>query len=260
MLQPIHSTLFYRRVPQVKLTDLRSTTTSATTFTFTNCNIDVGSNLSYDGAMLDLPTQHRSALRKFVVAAIHTERTTAGYSISNVTLGGVAGRKDADLPDVSNQLSTAIWRWPTEIIQGISNTSIVVTMSSFTQTCAVGVMSVENVGNVLEFPASATAVGTGTPVAASISVSPTLESSDSNSLMIIASTGSSGASPAPVANFTPGEDCGYVAPVDVYSRGNGQMTYGVAYAWRPAYGDLGSSMSVSWADGARCNMVGVVYG
>jgi hypothetical protein len=147
MLPFTFNPLFTRKAPLVKLMDLRVDTADLTTYTFSACNIgDLGTEVSEDETSSIEISLPRTPGRKFLAVCIHGEDAAATFSINGCTLGGVAGVERVDRGGATAVVNSGIYTWNTDIIQNLANTDIVVTWSEAITSCAIGVLSVENMG------------------------------------------------------------------------------------------------------------------
>lgn len=150
MLGPVSPHCILRpTAPQVKLLDLREDTSDLTTYTFANCVVSpTGGTADFNYNTNDprnLP-RLRSTTRSAIVVIVHAEDALATFGVSSVTLGGVSGVERVDRGGGTNAINTAIYSWTTDIIEGITNTDIVVTFSEAVTGCAVAVIEVSNIG------------------------------------------------------------------------------------------------------------------
>lgn len=161
---PAWDTIFQRKAPLAKLLDLRFDDVNATVFTFTACQIENAGN-GYESPYIYGSQPHvRSRSTNALFVIVHGEDSVATFSVSSVTIGGVAAVEQVDRGGVSNAINTAIYRAVPGTLNDITNTDIVVTWDEAINCCAIGVVSVENIGLVNNLGnASSTATGTMTP-------------------------------------------------------------------------------------------------
>jgi hypothetical protein len=146
-LPAFRNILFNRQPPLVKVLDVQSSVSDLTTYTFAGANIgDFGSTRSFDETSAIAMSMPRSPGRKFLAVCVHSEDAAVTWTIDNVTVGGVAGVERADRGGATNAINTGIWTFTTDILQGITNSDIAVTFSEAITSCAIGVLSVENMG------------------------------------------------------------------------------------------------------------------
>lgn len=160
VLHPAWSTILRGQVPSVKLTDLRNDVSDLTTYTFTNCAIGP-ITFGVAGAGTPIPGQVlRSSGFRNIAVIVHGEDAATSFSVTGVTIGGVSGTEQIDRVGATSAINTAIYTWAGSTLDGIANTNIAVTWSEAITSCAIGVLSIENMPMLVGL-SSASAVGTG---------------------------------------------------------------------------------------------------
>lgn len=227
--------LYDNSAPMVELLDLRSNTADLTTYTFAGSCINLGTVASIAGDTYAANPQVRSRGKRFIVVNVHGMDALTVFTVSTCSIGGVNGTKLADAGSESQLVLAATFVWDTNALQGITNTDVVVTFSEAVTSCAVGVLSVSNIGvfqNVTTHTwssASDTLSMINTPAPALI---------EHNALLIGAGT-FNGANATPVLfENSAGSAAGAEGSRSVeilYTGGNAEMSYYCGWSYSPQY-------------------------
>lgn len=248
------STILNRQTPMVKLCDVRSDTTDLTTYTFTAVNLgDLGSVASIAGDAYGVNPHMRSNGRKMIVVVIHGEDAAVTFGVTSCSIGGVAGTECADRGGGTNAINTATYSWDTNALQGITNTDVVVVWTEAITGCAIGVLSVENIGLAQLF---ATAATNGTSL---ITASPS-RSLTNDDTFAVAVMGSTNLTSTETATFGSGTG-GLCNPMLLYSSDNGEFAYAAAWAYSAQWcGGIASyPTTVGWSGASGMDLVTCMF-
>ncbi len=147
LLHPAWSSILKRQIPNVKVTDIRSDVTDLTTYTFSACSLgDLGTTATLTVDIQNTVSSLQSTGRRTIAVIVHGKDTATGFSVNSVTIGGVAGTEQEDRLGGTSTINTAIYTWNTDALRGITDTDIVVTWSEAITGCAIGVVTIDNLG------------------------------------------------------------------------------------------------------------------
>jgi hypothetical protein len=132
----------------VKVSDVRSDVADSTAYTFTGVNLPSLGTAMSTAQSLGLNQLTRSPSNRAIVVVCHSEAAAVTWTVSSCTIGGVAGSKIIDRGGGTIALNTALFIWAANSLQGIANTNVVVTHSKAVTSCAIGVLSMENMMHV----------------------------------------------------------------------------------------------------------------
>lgn len=228
---PVWTTVFRRAAPLVKLLDVQSDISDLTTYTFTGVNAgDVGSTGTQTDTFGANPHM-RSTGRKLIIVIVHGEDALATFSVTGVTLGGVAGTEIVDRGGGTVALNTAIYSWDTTSLGNITTTDVVVTWDEAITACAIGVLSVDNIG-VYVVRSSSTTNGSG---AMTVSGGSNITGHEIFSLCIGGSTCATGTETFEVSAEGSSTGQGCVDPMILYESSNAEIAFAGFWSYLPAY-------------------------
>ncbi len=227
LMCPARTSILMPLVPNVRLLDVKSDVSDLTTYTFTACNLGMIGLVSSPAAnVYGTNPLLRSAQRNMIVVCIHGEDAAVTFNVTGVTIGGVAGTEGPDRGGATNAINTAIYYWRADQLQGIANTDIAVTFSEAVTSCAIGVMSVENLSLCARVAgaASNTFTGTGT-----LTLGPTMtvENIDFGVVGIFAASCVAGGG---TEGFAIQSGIGGTPPDILYSGSTAEMDYAAAWS------------------------------
>jgi hypothetical protein len=187
---------------------------------------------------------------------VHGEDAATTYSVSSVTLGGVAGSELVDRGGASAALNTAIYIWYTDSLQDITSTDIAVTFSEAVTSCAIGVLEVSNFGLVVS-GGTATAQGTGNLV-----VAPTMSAvnSDRNMLFIVGT--SSATVVAEILQIVSHHGSVHSSPEILYDRSSAEFSFAAVWTYSQQYNGANTDflgLTLEWATAGNGDAVGVGF-
>lgn len=245
-VDPVLRTLLRSQKPRVEVSDLRpADDTDLTVYTFLDCKLPRFFNTS-GSTNGDINTTHphlRTPSRGMLVIPVHSIASLPTWSLTSVTLGGVAGTA-LSRGGGANPINTGLAYWDLEALANIANSDVVVTHSKVVQSCAIGVIGVSNL-KLMERIANFSTTGTGAMGATAI---PADTRRDTYQWMIGATT--INVAGAAVTGF-PASSTGTSNPEFLYSGATAQMAFAAFFACTPGYpgnntaGTIG--MLVDWA-------------
>ncbi len=213
--------------PVVTFLDAASDVTDLTVYTFSAMNLRIPfNNFSIASESGGTGPQIRSKDKAVVLIAVHGEDALATFTVSSVTLGGVAGTAVVD-EGGAGVVDTAWFLWECAALAGITTTDVVVTFSEAVTGCAVQAVLVSNLIQTSAV-SSGSSVGTGSIGISSSSTLPLV----GNSVVLFASTNDTGTA-AP--NFVPEGTTGTFdawsgeAPIILNADSNAEFAYAVGY-------------------------------
>lgn len=228
MLPFPHSILLRDNFAKVIVTDVQSSVANLSVYTFSACNVDFGSVdpcptiASVPRTGLWVRSKHRNAI--YVI--VHAEDAAMTFNVTAVSIGGVNGAEMIDRGGGTNRINTAIYRWPSEMLAGITNTDIVVRTTEAVTSCAIGVLSMSN---IIEAQFIGSNSGTGT---AAVSLQPTIAATQMPSgLVSIIGMTASDQTESPSINC--GISGGTFEPILLYHESNAEMGYAAYWAKYP---------------------------
>lgn len=261
-LTPAHRMLLRPQRPIVKVQDVLSNITDLTTYTFASANIgDLGTAMNV-AQTVGTDQVMRSASNRAIVVICHSEAAAITWTVSTCTIGGVAGFKLIDRGGGTTPINTASFIWPARTLGGITNTNVVVTHSKAVTSCAIGVLSVENI-LLARTSGFATTFGSTAPAGAAHSGSGTLTLNDAyfGCTMIVGSTCDTG-SGAETVRFQARPDGtqtpGSYQPLTLYESSNAEISYAAAVLYTPGYNAnlVGGGYNVDWSGAGGFDSVG----
>ena len=246
--------------PLVKLCDLQSSVADLTTYTFTNVNVgDLGSTSSTNpGSVSDLlgTNAHvRIKSKKVFFVIVHAEDAAATFGITSVSMGGVALQEQVDRGGVTNAINTGFYALGTANLRDMVGTDVVVVMTEAVTSCAIAVLSVENLG-LCEGLNNKN--GTGTT---EVTLAPDCNAENLNTFEFglyastLAATGQTCIWRSPPLS-------GAVAPMLLYDEANAEMSYSAAWNYSPGYnGNNVNTCGVicDWSGATAFDVVGSLY-
>lgn len=238
-LTPAHHLLLRRNRPEVKLQDVRSDTTDLTTYTFTDVNIgDLGTAMSVPSGNYANQAVWRSPTNRTIAVMVHSEAAAVTWTVTSCTIGGVAGVKAVDRGGATVAINSAIFLFGASILQGISNTNVVVTMSKAVTSCAIGVISIENISYTRD-----AGIGTGTGQTATgsaVGTGGTTTSTDNSVVGLGLLSASTHATGLETVQFTvrPDNQSGCQEPYLLYDQSNAEIGFAAAWTYSPNYPSL----------------------
>jgi hypothetical protein len=132
----------------VKVSDVRDDVADSTAYTFTNVNLPALGTAMSTAQSLGVNQLTRSPSNRAIVVVCHSEAAAVTWTVSSCSIGGVNGNKLVDRGGGTLAINTALFIWPANVLQGIANTNVVVTHSKAVTSCAIGVLSMENMRHV----------------------------------------------------------------------------------------------------------------
>lgn len=259
-MHPVWRTILKRKKPEVKVMDVVSSTADASVYTFSAANLgDIGSVASTTGDLYPTVPHQRSPGRKMIVIVVHGEDSIANFTVTSVTIGGIAGTEVIDRGGGTSAINTAIYFWPTDVLQGISSTDIGVTFGETVSGCAVGVLSINNVGIVDNGGATGTrtAVGTGE---LTLTPGPTaMDVEEPFHLLIVGSTCITGGGTEVFSMRSGASNFGGSEPIFLYEGSNAEFDYAAAWMLNGQHSATGGSSPfsaiVGWSGTGACDAV-----
>jgi hypothetical protein len=220
--------------------------------------VDLGGTLSFADTFGTNPYAISSS-RSFVVVIIHGEDSAATFGVSGVTLGGVAGSElyDRGGAGAGVLVNTAVYAWATEALQGITTTDIAVTFSEAVTGCAIGVLSVSNVGTFI----ATVPGGTGNTGSGLISLAPTppTDITGVKGLCLCGSTINAAGEAVTFDALANGlNPTGASQSILLYEGSNAEFGYAAAYAYvtQTGAGSIGfTKWDVSWSGTANADAI-----
>lgn len=233
-LDPAWDIILRRKAPLVKVLDVREDTTDLTTYTFTNCNICLGSAQHDLAYMYGTQAHVRSSGHRNILVVIHAEDATTTFGVASVTIGGVAGTEDIDRGGGTNAINTAIYRWASGALDTIANSDIVVTFSEAVTACAIGVLAIENIGlNNRVSGSASTATGTlSDTIAANLTL---YETHPYCIIGLTCATGTGGTELSQSTADTSSTGSGQVSHMFLYEGHNAEIDYACWWTYLPQY-------------------------
>lgn len=258
MYHPAHRLLLRRARPEVKLLDVRDDVADLTTYTFTDVNIgDLGAARIIAQSQMSNVHTLRSPSNKAIVINVHAEDDAITYTVSSCTLGGVAGLKTVDRGGGTNAINSAQFIWSSAQLEAIANTNVVVTFSEAVTTCAIGVMSIDNLSYVRS-SGIGTSSSTGTGAINVGGSSTSVENGIRHVAAIMASTHATGGGTAHITvdPYRGSSGDGTWQPTILYEGSNAEMDFAGAWTFIPgiALGPINSAFlpgfTVDWSGAA----------
>lgn len=257
---PAHRLLLRPTRPIVKLTDVRDDVTDTTAYTFTLVNIGPIRPRAAQAQTVGTDQVMRSPSNKGIFIVCHSEAAAITWTVSSCSLGGVNGTKFIDRGGGTNAINTAIFFWPAGVLQGITNTTVVVTHSKAVTACAIGVLSVENILHATTNPLGTT-FNTSVSVGHSASGSCSLAQAGIGWTMIAGSTNDTGGGTTearwqarPDSNNVPGS----YQPLLLYEGSNAEISYSAVVLYSPDYNAhlTTGGYNLSWSAAGAFDSVG----
>lgn len=163
-MMPLLKFLLKRRQPNVIATDVRHSTANATAYTFSACQIDLVPNFlpTQDGVGNPTFFWPRMIPAPLIVILAFSEDSAATFSVSSITIGGVAGDNwfDSNGPSPGLNIHASVWGSDQDL-RSIANTDVVVNHSEAVTSCSIVVLSIDNVQTAAQFSAAGAPVSTG---------------------------------------------------------------------------------------------------
>jgi hypothetical protein len=146
LFNPVLNHLLQRPLPQVRLVDLMDSVADSNTYTFSNRPLNAylpgGGIAAHTTGVTPFIQSHS---RGMLVANIHSEAAAVDWSLTSITLGGVAATIGYDRLGATSAVNTVMAAWPISALANIANTDIVVTHSKSVTSTAVGILLVTNI-------------------------------------------------------------------------------------------------------------------
>jgi len=256
-IHPAWSTIFKRAAPLAKVLDVRTDVTDLTVYTFTAVNIgDLGGQNNAINSTYGTNPHLRSSSAKSIFVIVHAADAATTFGVTSVTIGGIAGLEIVDRGGATNAINTGIYVFPSNTLnlQAITDTDVVVTMTEAVTGCAIGVVSVENVG-VFHYPSSATSTSTGALTPANNTV---LTNTDMFSFILL---GSTCAGPTETISVFNAVTSNCVHPTLLYESNNGEFAYAAAWAYSPTWNGGNTTvirLEASWSGGAAGDAAAII--
>jgi hypothetical protein len=244
--------------PVVRLTDLRTDTTDTNVYTFTACQIDLGGSLTSADDEILTNAHVRAASKRALVVAVHGEDAAATFNVSGVTLGGVSGTEHYDRGGAGAGVlvNTACYIFFPDTLGSITTTDIVVTFSENVTSCAIAVISIENIRKFDPNTSGADTTGTGDLTVATTATSYTIPGFPV--YLAFSTINATGEAVSFVLNYGSGAGGSLPQPQLLYESDNGEMGYAGAWAWSyPAGSHAGASWTISWSGTADADAIAV---
>lgn len=215
---PAFSTIFRSRTPVVQLLDLMDSVSDLTTYTFSNRSL--ARPFSNAGMTLGTDPGQRSSNNSVIIACIHSEDAISTWTVSSVTIGGVAMTVRRDRGGGTQLVNSAIFSVYPSALAAITTTDVVVTFSETVACCAVGIFEVSNLA-YCQFVASSAVGGTGTNTPNPAVTTPAAEHDLSFFHCGAGTHDTSGTS----MQISQGEASGSYRPTLIYEGSNADMSY-----------------------------------
>lgn len=240
-------------IPTAQVIDIKESTSAATTYTFSGCNLPVGRK-SVGLAYIDTAPLHASSHRA-VWVMVHAEDATTNFNVNSVTLGGTALIEEIESSTFTYPVMTAIYyNW---VPDSYTDNDVVVTFSEAITGCAIGIIEVSSVNSTINGGNVSNNGSSG-----AYSLTSTVADSEYGNFRyyLMGST-----------NENSGAECMFsieslttqynscMHPLNLYSRSNANFSYAAAFAYSPS-STLDASeerFRVIWTAG---NSVGAIAG
>jgi hypothetical protein len=234
ILPQFRNILFNRQPPLAKLLDVRSDVSDLSTYTFTNVNIgDFGTTRTFDETSAVAMSTSRSPGRKMLAVMVHSEDAAVTWTITSCSIGGVAGTERVDRGGATQAVNSGIYTFTTDILQNITNTDIVVVFSEAVTSCAIGVVSVENMGHHDRINSA-----TNTNASGDMSISPSASLKADLYPILLGCATCAGAETFQVAAENASgitTQCGGNFPELLYDEQNAEMSFAAWWQYSPQY-------------------------
>lgn len=254
---PIRNVLLSPKVPRFQFLDLRTDATDLTTYTFTNVNIgDFGTD--GDSADYGVNPHVRSPSHKMIWIIVHSEDALATYTVTNVTIGGNGGNPRVEAGGLI-AADTSIWFWTGNALDTISSRDVVVTFSEAVTSCAIGVVSVDNIGvrtNINNGSTSGTGVLTSNLTHGSFAVN------DAFPFMLVGTTCVTGALAETVQFSSSPIHAAGMHPMLLYEGSNAEMSYAAAWTYASQYSAANSTVlgiDTSWSGAGSADVAATIF-
>ena len=211
--------------PLVRILDAASSISDLTTYTFSGMKLGIPLNsFSIASEFGGTGPLIRSTDKAVIVCTVHGEDAATAFSVSSVTIGGVAGTEAADQGAAIIQVNTAIYVWECSALAGITDTDVVVTWSEAVTGCAVTLLLVSN---LIQTSPVADGSSSGINTQTNNNLNAVTRPLVGNSLLIFASTVDD---PANVPDFNPlvlggAVGAGAGNPITLWFEANAEFAY-----------------------------------
>jgi hypothetical protein len=237
-LSPAHRLLLRRARPNVRVLDVQSNTTSLTTYTFSAVNVPTNAAANSRQQTLGTDQVMRSPSTKAIAVIVHTRGVSPTFAPNTATLGGVGGNELVDRNGATTAINTAIYTWPAGALTSITNTDIVVTHSIAVNSCAIGVLEIDNI----LFAGSGFGTSTNLSSAgALVSLGPVVSLANATGHNMMALGGTSSLAINGTETFLMGDGStnstgiGNWPPIWLYDQSNTNMSFAAWWYWVPGY-------------------------